>query len=329
MRIHEPHVSIVVPVYNEVESIPELVGRITDACETGSLSFEVWLVDDGSRDGSWDAIEAAHTGDARFAGIRMRRNYGKSAALALGFTHVQGKYVITMDADLQDDPDEIPALIAKLEEGYDLVSGWKKARKDPLEKKIASRFFNFVTRVLSGIRLHDFNCGLKAYRAEVVQNVQVYGELHRYIPMLAKWAGFNRITEQVVKHHPRKFGKTKFGLGRYITGFLDLITVIFLTRFAVRPMHFFGLLGTLSFMGGIGISLYLTVLKLMGQPLGNRPLLFLGMLLILLGAQSFFTGFLGEMIIRPRMEDAGTYKVVKVLPPTGPRTGPPVYAPNP
>lgn len=310
-----PQLSLVVPVYNEVESIPELVRRITEVCDAAALTFETWLVDDGSRDGSWEAITAAHAQDARFAGVRMRRNYGKSAALALGFAHVQGRYVITLDADLQDDPAEIPALIAKLEEGYDLVSGWKQKRQDPLEKKLASRFFNFVTRVLSGIPLHDFNCGLKAYRAEVVQNVRVYGELHRYIPMLARWAGFNRITELPVKHHARKFGKTKFGLGRYITGFLDLITVLFLTRFAVRPMHFFGLLGTLSFMGGFSISLYLTVLKIMGQPLGNRPLLFLGMLLILLGAMSFFTGFLGEMIIRPRMEDTGTYKVAQVLPP--------------
>lgn len=306
--------SIVVPVYEEEASLSELADRIGVACE--DFAFEVWLVDDGSRDGSWDVIEQLHAQDPRFAGVRFQRNYGKSAALAVGFERARGRYVVTLDADLQDDPAEIPGLIDTLEEGYDLVSGWKKERQDPLSKTIPSRFFNFVTRVFSGIAIHDFNCGLKAYRREVVKNVNVYGELHRYIPLLAKWAGFERITERPVEHHPRKHGETKFGVERFIRGFLDLITVTFLTRFAVRPMHFFGGVGTLAFVLGFTISLWLSIEKLVyNVHLSDRPLLLFGGLLILFGAQMFTTGLLGEMIVQPRVEDTGQYTVDEVVVP--------------
>lgn len=304
--------SVVIPAYEEAASLPELAERIRAACEEGNLSFRVWIIDDGSRDDTWETIEALHDDDPRFVGLRFQRNYGKSAALAVGFERAQGTYVVTMDADLQDDPAEIPSLIGKLEEGYDLVSGWKKDRKDPLSKTIPSRFFNWVTRMISGLPLHDFNCGLKAYRREVVKSVNVYGELHRYIPLLAKWAGYDKVTEKSVRHHPRKYGETKFGVERFVQGFLDLITVIFLTRFAVRPMHFFGALGTLTFGSGFVVCLWLSIEKIaFGLPLGDRPLLLLGLLLILFGAQMFTTGLLGEMIIQPRMEETATYQITE------------------
>ncbi len=312
MPHEEPDVSIVVPVFEEEESLPELAQQIRAACEAAGFSFEVWFVDDGSRDGSWPVIEHLHADDARFAGLRFRRNYGKSAALAAGFARVQGRYVVTMDADLQDDPAEIPDLVAMLDEGYDLVSGWKQKRRDPLSKTIPSRFFNFVTRLVSGIKLHDFNCGLKVYRREVVKSIQVYGEMHRYIPLLAKWEGYARIGEKPVRHRARQYGQTKFGLERYLRGFLDLITVAFLTRFAARPMHFFGMLGTLSFLGGIGISLWISIDKLFfGRPIGDRPLLLLGALLIIVGVQTFCTGLLGDMIIRRRMEEGPPYQITE------------------
>jgi glycosyltransferase involved in cell wall biosynthesis len=301
----------VIPAYEEAESLPELAERIRAVCTEAGLSFRVWIVDDGSRDGTWDAVQALHADDERVVGLRFQRNYGKSAALAVGFERVQGDYVVTMDADLQDDPAEIPALVEMLEAGeYDLVSGWKKNRKDPPRKTIPSRFFNWVTRLCSGLPLHDFNCGLKIYRREVVKSVNVYGELHRYIPLLAKWAGYDRVAEKPVEHHPRKYGETKFGVDRFVKGFLDLITVVFLTRYAVRPMHFFGSLGTLTFGSGFVINLWLTIDKLVfGNALGDRPLLLLGLLLILFGAQMFTTGLLGEMIIQPRMEDTASYVV--------------------
>ncbi len=305
-----PDLSIVVPVFDEAESLPELADRIRAAMAAGGLTFEVWLVDDGSRDASWAVIERLHAHDDRFRGIQFRRNYGKSAALAAGFARTTGRNVATLDADLQDDPAELPAMIARLDAGADLVSGWKQKRNDPLEKTIPSRFFNGVTRWMSGIPLHDFNSGIKAYRAEVVKSVRVYGELHRYIPLLAKWEGYDRIEEQVVQHHARKYGTTKFGLERYLRGFLDLITVVFLTRFARRPMVFFGGLGTLSFVVGFGILAYLSVGKLFfGEPIGSRPLLTLGTTMLLLGAQSFLTGLLGEMIVRPEMEDASRFEI--------------------
>lgn len=304
--------SIVVPAYEEAASLPELVAELHTVCRQQAWTYEVWIVDDGSRDDTWATIAQLHAEDRRVAGIRLRRNYGKSAALAAGFDHARGRYVATLDADLQDDPHELPALIAKLEEGYDLVSGWKRKRQDPLSKTLPSRFFNRVTRIVSGLPLHDFNCGLKVYRREVVEHVTLYGELHRYIPLLAKWEGFDRITEVEVQHRPRQHGQTKFGLERFIRGFLDLISVVFLTRFAARPMHFFGGLGTLSFLAGFGISLYLTLDKVIyGNYIGDRPLLLLGLLMILFGAQMFTTGLLGEMIISRRMEEEGAYEVAE------------------
>jgi glycosyltransferase involved in cell wall biosynthesis len=283
-------------------------------CQEAGFSFEVWLIDDGSTDGSWTVIQRLHTEDDHFVGIRFRRNYGKSGALAVGFEQARGRYVITMDADLQDDPAEIPALISLLEEGYDLVSGWKRKRHDPLSKTIPSRFFNAVTRKLSGIPLHDFNCGLKAYRCEVVKSVHVYGELHRYIPLLAKWEGYTRITEKPVQHHARQYGRTKFGLERFIRGFLDLFTVLFLTRFVARPMHFFGTLGTMSFVSGFCIALWLSIDKIIfSNPIGDRPLLLLSALMMLLGAQTFLTGLLGEMVIEPRMKEVSQYQISETL----------------
>jgi len=298
--------TIVIPLLNEAESLPELHRRIVESCESFGRDFDILFVDDGSRDGSWDVIQDLGENDKRVSGLQLRKNYGKSAALSAGFEKAEGAYIITMDADLQDDPFELPNLVAKLEEGYDLVSGWKQKRNDPLEKRIPSKFFNFVTRLLSGIKLHDFNCGLKIYRSEVAKSVHLYSELHRYIPLLAKWEGYDRITEIPVKHHARQFGKTKFGFGRYITGFLDLVTVMFLTRFAAQPMQLFGSLGTLSFAGGFIISAYLSIEKFVfDKPVGRRPLLFLGVLLILVGVILFVTGLLGEMIARNRDESGG------------------------
>lgn len=300
--------SIVVPLLDEHESLGELAERIRTACS--HEHFEVIFVDDGSSDQSWNTIQAINAGDGRFGGIRLRRNYGKSAALAMGFEAATGSFVVTMDADLQDDPAEIPAMLDKLRAGADLVSGWKERRQDPLSKTIPSRFFNAITRWLSGIKLHDFNCGLKAYRSEVVKEVRLHGELHRYIPLLAKREGFSRIEEQVVKHHPRLYGKTKFGLERYLRGFLDLLSVLFLTRFSERPMHFFGTLGSLAFLGGFGISLWISVDKIFfNHPVGDRPLLLLGVVLILVGVQMFTVGLLGQMIVRPAREDISSIRV--------------------
>ena len=310
-----PDLSVVVPVYNEAESLPTLADEIRSALEGAGLTFEVWFVDDGSDDGSWDVATGIHRQDERFAGVRFRRNYGKSAALAAGFQRATGRYVATLDADLQDDPAELPQMVAALEAGADLVSGWKRKRNDPWEKRLPSKFFNRVTRWMSGIRLHDFNSGIKAYRREVIESVRIYGEMHRYIPLLAKWEGYDRIEEQVVNHRERVHGVTKFGLERYLRGFLDLITVTFLTRFARRPMTFFGGLGTVGFVLGFVMLAYLTVMKLVyGQAIGDRPLLIFGVMLILLGAQSFLAGLLGEMIVRPEVEDARRYDVLEESP---------------
>lgn len=308
--VERPEVSLVIPLYDEEESLPVLAERIASVCDEAGLSFEIWFVDDGSRDASWKVIQGLVERDGRIHGVSFQRNYGKSAALAVGFERARGRYVITMDADLQDDPAEIPHLVSKLEAGYDLVSGWKQKRQDPLGKTIPSRFFNFVTRRLSGIPLHDFNCGLKGYRNEVVKSVHVYGELHRYIPLLAYWEGFHRITEIKVVHHARRFGRTKFGLSRFIKGFLDLLTVQFLTRFTARPMHFFGTIGSLAFIAGFVISLWLSVEKLfLGRPIGDRPLLLLGVTMILVGVQMFTTGLIGEMVVVPRMARTAEYRV--------------------
>ena len=312
----QPHLSIVVPVYEEEESLPELAVLLREVCERARFTFEVWMIDDGSTDNSWAVIQQIHSEDARFAGVKFRRNYGKSAALAVGFQRSRGKYVVTIDADLQDDPNEIPALIEMLEAGNDLVSGWKKKREDPFSKKIPSKVINTITRRLTGIDLHDINCGLKAYKRDVVKSIKVYGELHRYIPLLAKWQGFTKIVEKPVKHHARKYGRTKFGIERFARGFLDLLTTLFMMRFAVRPMHFFGSLGMMAFVGGFIISLWISIDKIFfDNPIGDRPLLLLGVLLILLGSQMFATGLLGEMIIRPRMEETTSYHIVEMMEP--------------
>ena len=302
---------MVIPSYNENESLPELSARLKEVLDARTPRWEVWFVDDGSSDGSVETLRRLHAEDPRFKMIRFRRNYGKSAALAVGFREVQGKYVITMDADLQDDPAEIPALIAKIEEGFDMVSGWKKKRYDPISKTIPSKFFNFVTGKLSGIDIHDFNCGLKAYRREVVETVNVYGEMHRYIPVLAKMAGFT-VSEIVVQHHPRKFGRTKFGLSRFFKGFLDLLTVIFTSRYTQRPLHVFGSLGGFMLLAGFLITAWLTIEWLMGSPVGNRPMLLLGILLMLLGIQLISTGLLAEMVTKSGAS-AGDYSVREML----------------
>lgn len=297
--ISPPDISIVVPLLNEEQSLEELADQIKNALAKANYSYEILFIDDGSTDRSWEIIQQLAGSSEDINGIRLRRNYGKSDALQTGFERSSGRFVVTMDADLQDDPNEIPSMIKMLEKGADLVSGWKKKRHDPISKTIPSRFFNAVTRWVTGIKLHDFNCGLKAYRKEVVENITLYGEMHRYVPLLAKWEGFGRIEEQVVKHHPRKYGNTKFGISRFLNGFLDLVTLLFINRYVNRPMHFFGLFGVLFLFVGIAINLYLAYIKIfLGEPLANRPLLFLGLLLVMVGVQFFSIGFLGELLNR-------------------------------
>ncbi len=288
-------ISVVVPLYNEEQSLEELAGNISENLD--SYEYEIIFIDDGSTDASWEVISSLVRESPCIKGIKLRRNYGKSDALQAGFEITNGSYIVTMDADLQDDPAEIPELIRMLDEGYDLVSGWKKVRHDPLTKTIPSRFFNAVTRFTTGINLHDFNCGLKAYKKEVIDSIYLYGEMHRYVPLLARWQGFEKIGEKEVNHHPRKYGKTKFGISRFLNGFLDLLTLLFVNRYMRQPMHFFGLLGVLFSVVGSVICGWLAYLKIFyGEPLGNRPLLFLGILLILVGVQFFSIGFLGEII---------------------------------
>lgn len=296
-------ISIVVPLFNEEESLPELEQWIRKVMTDHDLTYEILMVDDGSTDSSWQVIEGLVQQHPEVRGIRFRRNYGKSAALNTGFHRVRGEVVITMDADLQDSPDEIPDLYRMImEEGYDLVSGWKKKRYDPISKTIPTKLFNGATRWLSGIPLHDFNCGLKAYRAKVVKSIEVYGEMHRYIPVMAKSAGFQKIGEKVVEHRARKYGTTKFGLERFINGFLDLMSITFVSKFGKRPMHFFGTIGTLCFLAGFLIFGFLTYEKFfsphyMGN-LADRPLFFFSILLLIIGVQLFTSGFLAELVAR-------------------------------
>jgi glycosyltransferase involved in cell wall biosynthesis len=290
--------SVVVPLYNETESLTELHSQICRTCEGAGIKFEAIYVDDGSTDNSFEVLEEIHQKDNRTKVLQLRKNFGKSEALSAGFSVAEGKLIVTMDADLQDDPSEISSLINKLNEGYDLVSGWKKYRKDPLSKKLPSKLFNRVTSFLTGLRIHDFNCGLKIYKKEVTESVKVYGELHRYIPALAKWEGFC-VGEIPVNHRHRKYGKTKFGFSRFTYGFLDLITVMFLSRYTKRPLHLFGLIGLLSSLSGTAITLYLIILRITRKSyLSNRPLLFIGVLLLILGIQFVSIGLLGEMITR-------------------------------
>jgi glycosyltransferase involved in cell wall biosynthesis len=295
--------SIVIPLKDEEESLPELAEWIRTVCDTHRYSYEVIMVDDGSSDGSWKVIEQLSRLNPHVKGIRFQRNYGKSAALNEAFKAAHGDVVITMDADLQDSPEEIPELRRMIvEDGYDMVSGWKKVRHDnKLTKNIPSKFFNAVTRRMSKIQLHDFNCGLKSYRKKLVKSIEVYGEMHRYIPVLAKWAGFKKIGEKVVEHRPRKYGVSKFGWERFVNGFLDLMSITFVGKFSKRPMHFFGLWGTFFFVLGLGITLYLIIAKIVDPvnfALTNRPGFFLALTAIIIGMQLFLAGFISELIAR-------------------------------
>ena len=301
-------ISVVVPLFNEDESLKELVNWISRVTDSHGFSYEVILVDDGSTDNSWRVIGELANNNSNIKGARFNRNYGKSAALDTGFKIATGEVVITMDADLQDSPDEIPGLYQKIkEEDFDIVSGWKKKRHDPISKTIPSRFFNLVTRMMSGIKLHDFNCGLKAYKNEVIKNVQLYGEMHRYIPVIAKWQGFSRIGEQVVVHQKRKYGKTKFGFERFIFGFLDLLTITFVSKFRKRPMHFFGTFGVLSFLFGFVSASWIIWQKIdavyiskvpVQREVIEQPLFFLALVAIIIGVQLFLAGFLAELLAR-------------------------------
>ena len=314
-------VSIVVPLYNEEESLPELMAWIERVCASNNLSYEVIMIDDGSSDSSWSVVEQlkAEYG-AKIKAIRFARNYGKSAALYCGFEAAVGEVVFTMDADLQDSPDEIPEMRRMvLEEGFDLVSGWKKRRYDPISKRWPSKFFNATARFVSGIKLHDFNCGLKCYRKKVVKNIEVYGEMHRYIPILAKYAGFKRIGEKEVQHQARKYGVSKFGIERMVKGYLDLISVTFMSRFGRSPMYFFGSLGTLMFLLGGGTTIWVIAEKLYKQACGlplravaDQPLFYLAILTIILGVQLFLAGFLGELINR-NSSDRNRYLISEKL----------------
>ena len=314
-------ISVVVPLYNEEESLPELVQWIDRVCKSESLSYEIIMVDDGSTDGSWQVVESLKMQyGASIKAIHFMRNYGKSAALYCGFEAAEGEVVYTMDADLQDSPDEIPAMRKMiLEEGYDLVSGWKRKRYDPIGKRLPSKFFNWTARKVSGIKLHDFNCGLKCYRKSVVKSIEVYGEMHRYIPILAKHAGFKHIGEKEVHHQARKYGVSKFGMERMVKGYLDLISVTFMSRFGRSPMYFFGGLGTLMFLLGgfttcwvIGSKIYKQIMDLPLRPVTEQPLFYLAILAIVLGVQLFLAGFLGELINR-NSSDRNKYLIDKKL----------------
>lgn len=307
-------ISVVVPLFNEEESLPELVAWIDRVAHENSLSYEVIMVNDGSTDGSWELVKELSAKYPAVKGISFMRNYGKSAALYSGFEMASGEVVFTMDADLQDSPDEIPAMRRMiLEEGYDLVSGWKRKRYDPIGKRWPSKFFNLTARIMSGIRLHDFNCGLKAYRLKVVKSIEVYGEMHRYMPILAKHAGFKRIGEKVVEHHERKYGYSKFGLERMVKGYLDLISVTFMSHFGRSPMYLFGGLGTLMFLAGFVAIAWIVVEKLAWSvPVTNQPLFYFGLTTVVLGVQLFLAGFLGELINR-RSSDRNHYLIDEKL----------------
>jgi glycosyltransferase involved in cell wall biosynthesis len=306
-------ISVVIPLFNEEESLPELTAWIERVMNANSFTYEVLLIDDGSKDKSWSVVEKLSAQNQNIKGIRFRKNYGKSAGLQVGFTHAQGDVVITMDADLQDSPDEIPALYNMITaDGFDLVSGWKQKRFDPITKTIPTKIYNGATRFMTGIKLHDMNCGLKAYKNEVVKSVEVYGEMHRYIPVLAKKAGYSNIGEKVVQHQARKYGTTKFGMERFLYGFLDLLSVSFMTRFANRPMHIFGGLGVLSFFIGFCTISYLTFAKFFFEQyrMTERPIFYLALLSIIIGVQLFLAGFLGELVSR-KAADRNQYDISK------------------
>lgn len=295
-------ISVVIPLLNEADSLRELYERIGAALAPLGRSWEVIFINDGSTDGSMEVLRGLHEQNDNVTVLVFGRNLGKSAALSVGFREAQGDVVFTMDADLQDDPSELPAMLEVIESGYDLVSGWKKERHDPLSKRLPSKLYNAVTARLSGVRIHDMNCGLKAYRKPVVKTIRVYGELHRYTPVLAQWSGFS-VSEVVVKHHARQFGRSKFGAERFVRGFFDLVTVLFLRRYITRPLHLFGMLGALLFSAGFLSGVYLTVLKIMGEAIGRRPLLTLAILLMVVGVQFISFGLLGEMVANLKGDD--------------------------
>jgi len=314
----KPQISVIIPAKDEAESLPELCEWIARVMQANAFDYEVIIIDDGSTDESWATIQRISEQNPAIKGIQFNRNYGKSAALHVGFRNAGGHVVITMDADLQDSPDEIPELYHMItEQKYDLVSGWKKKRYDPLSKTIPTKLFNGVTSWLSGIRLHDFNCGLKAYNSRVTKNIDVYGEMHRYIPLIAKWNGYGRIGEKVVAHRPRKYGYTKFGLERFVYGFLDLLSISFVTRYRKRPMHFFGTMGTLSFLFGLVIAIWLIADKVYNnlylsktvRSVTDQPLFFIGLIAIVVGVQLFMAGFLGEMLTTSNPQKANDYLV--------------------
>jgi glycosyltransferase involved in cell wall biosynthesis len=312
------NISVVVPLFNEEESLPELCSWIDKVMQKNNFTYEVLLIDDGSKDKSWEVVEQISTENTNIKGIKFRRNYGKSAALNVGFAKAEGDVVITMDADLQDSPEEIPTLYNKIAiEGFDLVSGWKAKRYDPLTKTIPTKLFNWAARKASGIYLHDFNCGLKSYKNTVVKSVEVHGEMHRYIPVLAKWAGFSNITEQVVEHQSRKYGVTKFGLERFVNGFLDLLTITFVSRFGKKPMHFFGVLGSLMFMIGFSLFTYITGAKLYAmfaaipaKNIADMSGFYIALTVMVIGVQLFLAGFIAEMVSR-NAYDRNNYQVEK------------------
>ncbi len=309
------NISIVIPLLNEAESLPELSSWIARVMQGHDLSYEIIYVDDGSTDQSWSVIQSLAETSPAIKGLRFQRNYGKSAALNKAFEMVQGEVVVTMDADLQDSPEEIPALFKMItEEGFDLVSGWKKKRFDPLSKTIPTKLYNAVVRAMSGIKLHDFNCGLKAYRRKVVDSIEVYGEMHRYIPVIAKWAGFRRIGEKVVSHQARKYGSSKFGMSRFINGPLDLLSIMLVGKFAKRPMHFFGSIGTFTFIIGFAILTYLSVSKIWWDQTGiqDRPLFYFGIVALIIGSQLFLAGFLAELVAR-NSATRNHYQVVEAI----------------
>jgi glycosyltransferase involved in cell wall biosynthesis len=312
--------SVVVPAYNEAESLPELAEWIAKVCTSSSLDYELIVIDDGSTDDTWEVLKLLTALNGRVRAIRFRRNYGKAAALQTGFETSAGDVVITMDADLQDSPDEIPGLVRMIrEEGYHIVSGWKKKRYDPLIKRSTSRLYNFTARKFSGIRLHDFNCGLKAYDGEVVRSIEVYGEMHRYIPLLAKEAGFRKIGEKIVQHSPRKYGITKYGFDRFMKGYLDMLTISFITRFGKSPMHLFGTLGSLMFLTGFVMAAYLGIRKLVFIHQGLRaplvtdsPYFYIALAVMIIGSFMFLTGFLAELVNR-RSPDRNQYLIREKL----------------
>jgi len=315
------NISLVIPLLNEEESLPELHDWIVKVMNENKFSYEIIFVDDGSKDKSWQVIETLASKNSFVRAIKFRRNYGKSAALNVAFQSCKGSVVITMDADLQDSPDEIPGLYKMItEDGFDLVSGWKKKRYDPISKTIPTKLFNWATRRMSGIKnLHDFNCGLKAYRKDVVKSIEVYGEMHRYIPVIAKWAGFSKIEEKEVQHRERKYGKSKFGIERFINGFLDLMTISFVSKFGKRPMHFFGLWGTIAFFIGGIVSIYLLIEKVYKsinhiklRDVTDQPLFYLALVAMIIGTQLFLAGFIGELVSRNSSE-RNNYLVEKEL----------------